>query len=130
LNPSRERKVTFGSTVSDSFLLSRPLSKELVRDVVDFWRFKGLGAKEEHAVGRLSEGKTPGFASLVFEGGSIWTTSFEEYKKAVTINLGQVAGQTQVSLHMEFRGGFLTARDREKAIDLVTEFYESLLERG
>ena len=60
------------------------------------------------------------------EGGTIWTTNFDSYKKSVMVNLVSNAKQTEVQVQIVLPGGIMSLQDRERAAVLIDSFYESL----
>ena len=68
----------------------------------------------------------PVAVEFVAEGGTIWTTNFDSYKKTITVNLSGGAHQTDVIVHLVLPGGLLSLQDREKAANLIESFYEAL----
>jgi len=63
---------------------------------------------------------------FVAEGGTIWTTNFDSYKKSITVTLVGNGKQTEVSINMVLPGGIMSLQDRERAAGLIDSFYESL----
>jgi len=63
---------------------------------------------------------------FVAEGGTIWTTNFDSYKKSIIVTLVGNAKQTEVSINIVLPGGIMSLQDRERAAGLIDSFYESL----
>ncbi len=122
------RQIKFGSTVSETFSLDRRLSKELLQAALDFWSKKGLVAKEAKRAEDFSLSEDPLDVCFACEGGTIWTTEFENYKKAVTVNMRGSLKQTQVFVNMVLPGGLMNPQDRKKAAQLLGEFNQVLIE--
>jgi hypothetical protein len=64
--------------------------------------------------------------SFVAEGGTIWTTNFDSYKKTIMVNLSRNDHQTDVLVQIVLPGGLMSLQDREQAADLIDSFYEAL----
>ncbi len=124
------RQIKFGSTVSETFSLNKRLSKELLQTALDFWSKKGLIAKGDTRAEDFSLSENPVDARFVCEGGTIWTSEFENYKKAVTVNMTGSLNQTQVFVNMVLPGGLMNPQDRRKAAQLLGEFNKVLREGG
>ncbi len=124
------RQIKFGSTVSDTFSLNMRLSKELLQIALDFWSKKGLIVKEVKRSENFSLSEDPLDVGFVCEGGTIWTTEFEQYKKSVTVNMRGSLKQTQVFVNMVLPGGLMNPQDRKKAAQLLGEFNQVLREAG
>lgn len=63
---------------------------------------------------------------FVAEGGTIWTTDFDSYKKKVTVNLSENEHETEVLVQITLPGGLLSIEDREKAANLIESFYGAM----
>ena len=122
----RTRQIKFGSTVSETFTLNTGLSNELLQAALDFWSKKGLIIKEVTKPDAFSVSEDPLDVGFVCEGGTIWTTEFENYKKAVTVSMTGGLKQTQVFVNMVLPGGFMSAQDRKRAAQMLWEFNENL----
>jgi len=125
-----ERQIYFGSTVSETFIVNKMLSTELIEKAMCFWRERGLSIKNAISPTEFTTKEGPSLASFVAEGGSIWTTSFEQYKKTINVCFTGSQEQTQVFVHMVLPGGLMSSQDREKAADLILSFHEALIEES
>ena len=123
-----ERQIYFGSTVSETFTVRKMLSSELIEEAMRFWREKGLSIKNAILPGEFTTKERPSLGSFVAEGGTIWTTSFELYKKTINLYFTGTQEQTQVFVHMVMPGGLMSSQDREKAADLILSFHEALIQ--
>lgn len=123
---SRERHIRFSSMVSESFTISRILTKALVQSALDFWAGRGLIAKITPSYEAFELSVEPRSINFAVEGGTIWTTNFESYKKTVNVTLTGSGGQTEVFVNMVLPGGLMSLRDREKAAVLIQEFYDAM----
>lgn len=122
----RERHIRFSSMVSESFTVGKVLTKALVQSALDFWASRGLVAKVSPSYEAFEVSTEPRSVSFVVEGGTIWTTSFDSYKKTVNVTLTGSGGQTEVFVNMVLPGGLMSLRDREKAAILIQGFYDAL----
>jgi len=122
-----ERQIYFGSTVSETFIVKKMLSSELIEKAMSFWREKGLSIKNAILPTKFTTEESPSLASFVADGGTIWTTSFELYKKTINVYLTGTQEQTQVFVHIVLPGGLMSSQDREKAADLILSFHEALM---
>jgi hypothetical protein len=125
-----ERQIYFGSTVSETFTVNKRLSSELIEKAMCFWRERGLSIKNAISPSELTTKERPTLTSFLAEGGSIWTTSFEQYKKTINVCFTGTQEQTQVFVHMVLPGGLMSSQDREKAADLILSFHEALIEES
>jgi len=128
-NPSleaRSRHIRFSSTVAETFTLRRQLSESLVRAAEGFWKGRNMDIKSVQLPEKSADKPDSMIASLVAEGGTIWTTKFDSYKKTVTVNLFGDSDQTEVTVQLVLPGGLLSLHDREQAAALIESFYESL----
>lgn len=116
------RKIYFGSVVSENFQLPCRLDEKLIERAARFW--KNLGLVEKSVSFKEEEGSK--IASFKAEGGSIWTTSFDKYKKVVRVLMVGVGEGTQVCIHLEFPGGYLSSADRRRVLQLFSSFQEYL----
>jgi hypothetical protein len=112
--------------VSESFTISRILTKALVQSALDFWAGRGLIAKITPSYEAFELSVEPRSINFAVEGGTIWTTNFESYKKTVNVTLTGSGGQTEVFVNMVLPGGLMSLRDREKAAVLIQEFYDAM----
>jgi len=122
-----ERQIYFGSTVSETFIVKKMLSSELIEKAMSFWREKDLSIKNAILPTKFTTEESPSLASFVADGGTIWTTSFELYKKTINVYLTGTQEQTQVFVHIVLPGGLMSSQDREKAADLILSFHEALM---
>lgn len=120
------RQIKFGSTVSETFSLDARLSSGLLQAALDFWSKKGLIMKEVTKPDAFSVSEDPLDVGFVCEGGTIWTTEFENYKKAVTVSMTGGLERTQVFVNMVLPGGLMSAQDRKRAAQMLWEFNENL----
>lgn len=70
--------------------------------------------------------KEPVTVEFVAEGGTIWTTNFDTYKKTIIVNLSGSAEQTDVMVQLVLPGGLMSLQDRERAAELIESFYKVL----
>jgi len=125
-----ERQISFGSTVSETFIVGKMLSRELIEKAMCFWQEKGFSIKNAILPTEFTTKERSSLASFVAEGGTIWTTSFESYKKTVNACFTGTQEQTQVFVHMVLPGGLMSSQDREKAADLILSFHEALMQES
>lgn len=123
---TRFRQIRFSSTVSETFVLSKGLSEGLVLAAEEYWKSKGMVIKKVQMPERISANIDPAEAEFVAEGGTIWTTNFDTYKKMVTVSLSGGVQQTKIFVHMVLPGGLMSLQDRERAANLIESFYEAL----
>lgn len=123
-----ERQIYFGSTVSETFVVDKMLSGELIEKAMCFWRERGLSIKNAISPSEFTTEEKPSVASFVAEGGTIWTASFEAYKKTINVCFTGTQDQTQVFVHIVLPGGLMSSQDREKAADLILSFHEALVQ--
>jgi hypothetical protein len=116
--------------VSETFTLRKVLSDELVQAAEVYWKGKGLTTKNVRMPEQASGGNDPVSAEYVAEGGSIWTTNFDSYKKTVTVNFCSVAENTDVTVCVVLPGGLMSLQDRERAANLIESFYEALRDQN
>jgi hypothetical protein len=84
----------------------------------------GMVIKSSQAHERESDGSKG--VEFVAEGGTIWTTNFDSYKKSVSVVMMGNAKQTEVLVNMVLPGGLMSMQDRERAADLINSFYEAV----
>jgi hypothetical protein len=122
---ARSRRISFSSTVSETFVIQKPLTEKLVEAVSEYWKGKGLSIKNltKPEVDPWSSGST---VELVAEGGTIWTTDFNSYKKSVAVSLSARKDETDVVVRLVLPGGLMSLQDREKAADLIETFYDAM----
>jgi len=125
-----ERQIYFGSTVSETFIVNKMLSSGLIEKAMCFWREKGFSIKNAILPAEFTTKERPSLSSFVAEGGTIWTTSFESYKKTINVCFTGTQEQTQVFVHMVLPGGLMSSQDREKAADLILSFHEALIQES
>ena len=125
-----ERQIYFGSTVSETFIVKKMLSTGLIEKAMCFWREKDLSIKNAILPAKFTTRERPSLASFVAEGGTIWTTSFESYKKTINVYFTGTQEQTQVFVHLVVPGGLMSSQDREKAADLILSFHEALMQQS
>ena len=125
-----ERQIYFGSTVSETFIVKKMLSSEFLEKAMRFWREKGLSIKNVVLPTEFTTKERPSLASFVAEGGTIWTTSFDSYKKTINVYFTGTQDQTQVFVHMILPGGLMSSQDREKAADLILSFHDALIKES
>lgn len=122
----KARKVTFGSTVSESFTVDRRLDKEFLDRAAGFWREKKLSIKKK-VLAKSTEGESETYeGTLVAEGGTIWTIDFDQYRKAISVSMIGTGDSIEVFVHMELIGAFMSAKDERKAMDLLQAFQDKL----
>jgi len=111
--------------VSGQFTIQSALSDRLVQAAKEYWKSKDLAIK---SVQKPAESSNDGamVVKFVAEGGTIWTTSFETYKKTVSVTLSGNQGETEAFVHMMLPGGLMSLEDREKAAGLIEAFYETM----
>lgn len=121
---AKTRKITFGSTVSESFTVEKRLDEKLLNKAADFWKKRNLSIKkkmlEKPAGGETITG------TLVTEGGTIWTIDFDQYRKAVSVSMIGTGDMVEVYVHIELIGAFMSAKDKTKAMDLLEAFQSEL----
>jgi hypothetical protein len=125
LQPAKTRKITFGSTVSTSFSVNKKLDSKLLDEVAGFWKEKNLSIKKKELLKSAENGATS-MCTLLAEGGTIWTIDFDQYKKTVSVSMMGNGGFVEVFIHMELIGGFMSEKDKEKALRLLNEFEAKL----
>ena len=118
----RRRQIRFSSIVSENFALDRILTRKLVEEAVTFWQKNGLILKAPPPYDHIEETSNPISVGFVVEGGTIWTTSFESYKKTASVSLTGIGSRTQVLVNLVLPGGIMSLRDREKAAELISAF--------
>ena len=74
---------------------------------------------------RPSQGETV-IGTLVVEGGTIWTIDFDLYRKKVSVSMVGADETVEVFAHMELIGGFMSARDKQRAMDIFQAFLDRL----
>lgn len=122
----KTRRVTFGSTVSESFTVDRRLDKEFLDRAVGFWKEKKLSIKKK-VLAKSTEGESETYVgTLIAEGGTIWTIDFDQYRKAVSVSMIGTGDSSEVFVHMELIGAFMSAKDKRKAMDLLQAFQDRL----
>ncbi len=102
------------------------LTKQLVQDALEFWTSNGLVVKVPPSYAGFDETVDPLAVNFVVEGGTIWTTSFESYKKSVNVTLTGSGGQTEVFVNIVLPGGIMSLKDRERAAALIQSFCDKL----
>lgn len=112
--------------MSETFVLSKGLSEGLVLAAEEYWKNKGMVIKNVQMPERISANIDPVEAEFVAEGGTIWTTNFDSYKKMVTVSLSGGVQQTKIFVHMVLPGGLMSLQDRERAANLIESFYQAL----
>jgi hypothetical protein len=121
---TRTRNIRFSSNVSEHFSILSTLSDKLAQGAQDYWKGKGLAIKSLTPADPSSGNvRALGF---VAEGGTIWTTDFDTYKKRVTVNLSENERQTEFIVELILPGGLLSVEDREKAASLIESFYQAM----
>jgi len=126
LSSVKARKVTFGSTLSESFTVDRRLDKEFLDRAAEFWKERKLSIKKK-VLTRRTEGESEAYeGTLVAEGGTIWTIDFDQYRKAVSVSMIGTEDNVEVFVHMELIGAFMSAKDERKAMDLFQAFQDQL----
>jgi hypothetical protein len=103
----RSIHIHFSSTVTETFILRRLLSKSLVKTAEGFWKENDMYIKSVQLPERSDDKADSMIASLVAEGGTIWTTKFESYKKTVSVSLFGNSGQTEVRVQLVLPGALL-----------------------
>ncbi len=90
----------------------------------DYWKGKGLAIK---SLMRADPGSSEVRAvAFVAEGGTIWTTDFDSYKKRISVNLSENGRETEFLVQVVLPGGLMSMEDREKAANLIESFYEAM----
>jgi hypothetical protein len=121
---ARSRNIRFSSTISEAFVLDRELGDRLVQAAEEFWRQMGMVIKSSQSHEKESDGSKG--VEFVAEGGTIWTTSFDSYKKSISVVMVGNAKQTEVLVNIVLPGGIMSMQDRERATDLINSFYEAV----
>ena len=122
---TRSRHISFSSTVSEKFVVHRGLTEGLVEEAIGYWKSKGMAIKNLRKPDTYSA-KEPAVVEFVAEGGTIWTTSFDSYKKTIIVNLSGSTEQTDVMVQLVLPGGLMSLQDRERAAELIESFYKAL----
>lgn len=123
---TRSRRISFSSTVSETFVFKGVLTEGIVKAAEEFWRSKGLAVQRIRKQEGASDKEDPVTVEIVAEGGTIWTTNFDSYKKTVNVDMRSGLEQTEVFVHMVLPGGLMSLQDRERAASLIGSFYEAL----
>jgi hypothetical protein len=123
---SKSRRISFSSTISEAFVVRKGLTEGLVESAMQYWKSKGMTIKSVQKPRKFSGNPDLATVEFVAEGGSIWTTSFESYKKTIRANLSVNAEHTDVKIEMVLPGGLMSLQDREKAADLIESFHDAL----
>lgn len=121
----KTRKITFGSTISESFTAGRSLDQRFLDRAAEFWRKRNLSIKER-TLKKPEGGGGAITGTLVAEGGTIWTIDLDQYRKAVSISMIGTDDTVEVFVHMELIGAFMSAKDKRKAMNLLEEFQNQL----
>jgi hypothetical protein len=116
--------------VAETFVVRKTLSEGLVKAAQQFWKKQSMSIKSIDLPNQLPGESGHDKVSFVAEGGTIWTTDFESYKKTVIVNLSPNEHQTEVLVQIILPGGLMSLQDREQAADLIDSFYEALEVRG
>ena len=122
---TRSRHISFSSTVSETFVVHKGLTEELAEGAIGYWKSKGMAIKNLQKPDIYSP-KEPVTVEFVAEGGTIWTTNFDSYKKTIIVNLSGSAEQTDVMVQLVLPGGLMSVQDRERAAELIESFYKAL----
>ena len=122
---TRSRHISFSSTVAETFVVRKQLTENFAASAMQYWKNKGLAIKNILKPDDLLS-KGPIAVQFGAEGGTIWTTDFESYKKTVKVDLLGSQEHTKVMVHLMLPGGLMSLQDRERAADLIESFYESL----
>jgi len=120
----KTRRVTFGSTVSESFTVGKRLDEEFLDRAAEFWKERNLSIKKK-VLAKSPEGETF-TGTLVAEGGTIWTIDLDQYRKAVSVSMIGTGDTVEVFVRMELIGAFMSAKDKRKALDLLEAFQNEL----
>jgi hypothetical protein len=112
--------------VSETFVFKGVLTEGIVKAAEEFWRSKGLAVQRIRKQEGASDKEDPVTVEIVAEGGTIWTTNFDSYKKTVNVDMRSGLEQTEVFVHMVLPGGLMSLQDRERAASLIGSFYEAL----
>lgn len=130
MNVPRTGKITFGSTASVSFSVGGTLDMQLFERASGFWKEKGLSIKRKEPPKPSINGDPMLVSTMLAQGGTIWTIDFEQYRKAVLVSMiGDRAG-VEIFVHMELFGGWMSQRDKEKAMTLMQAFQNHLSGKG
>jgi len=127
LSVTKTRRITFGSTISASFTIGKSLDWELLDRASEFWRHRGLSIKKK-TLEKTPEDVAMIAATLVAEGGTIWTIEFDQYRKVITVSMIGTEDSVEVFVRVELFGGFMSAKDKEKSMSLLEEFQDQLSE--
>jgi len=125
LQPAKTRKITFGSTISTSFSINRKLDSKLLDEAAAFWKEKNLSVKRKE-LSKAAENGATSTSTLLAEGGTIWTIDFDQYRKIVSVSMTGNGGFVEVFVHMELIGGFMSEKDKDRALRLLHEFETQL----
>jgi hypothetical protein len=125
---ARSRNIRFSSTISEAFVLDRELSDKLVQAAEGFWSQMGMVIKSSQSHEKESDGSEG--VEFVAEGGTIWTTNFDSYKKSVSVVMVGNTKQTEVLVNIVLPGGIMSMQDRERAADLINSFYKAVRGTG
>lgn len=122
---TRSRHISFSSTVAETFVIRRRLTEDFTAVALEYWKKKGLAVKDVVKPADFA-GNGPVAVQFVAEGGTIWTTDFESYKKTLKVTLFGKSEHIDVTVQMTLPGGLMSMQDREKAADMIGLFIEAL----
>jgi len=121
------RRVNFTTSINETFTVKRKLDDELLKSAMAFWRDHGLTVDDPKET--INNSEPEGGASVVFKahGGSLWSRTFQKYRKIVTVNLMSVLEYTHVSIRIDLPGAYaLSADDIRQATETIEALKEQL----
>ena len=119
--------LTFGLTISGSFIVSRSMPSELVSDSVKYWARYGLSLSRKRGQLNRLEHIDTGKYGLALEGGTLWTENFDEYRKMVMITFLAMINQTEVTVKIDLPYAWhVSAQERAKASKMLGGFHDYL----
>lgn len=120
------RRVRFSTSVTATFTLNPKLTPELLDATADFWRQRGVILSQKLKAPK-GDGE-PLRIGLRGEGGSLWSISFEKYKKKVAVSFRFDEFLTHVTVRVELPGAYaVSSSDVRKANEILEAFEKRLV---
>lgn len=123
----KDRRVSYGLTVSEAFIIRRIMSADLIKDSITYWSRYGLSVHKKTRPIDDTDPQQGNLFNLVLDGGSLWTEDFENYRKVIAITFVAKGAETEIYIKMELPYAWhVSFQEREKASKMIIGFHNYL----
>ena len=121
------RRMHLSTSMTTTFTVNSKLSQELLDTSAHFWREKGINITSNQMLNAPKGDGEPSNAEMKGAGGSIWSLSFDKYRKKIEVSFTSLEGFTHVQVRVELPGAYAVSSDDMRKANRILEDFEKRL---